>query len=84
MTASPIWMIFISIVGSVIALLLGVIGFLLKFGIDKICREIQKIWDWITADTKDTTGIKSEIQGIKERCAVLHPDHPHIHKRISD
>jgi hypothetical protein len=71
-----IWDIILSVGGFVIISLLTVIGYLLKYGIDKIINEIDKIWKWITADTEKTSQFHAEILTINARCAERHAIRP--------
>jgi hypothetical protein len=67
------WVIFLSIIASFIAILLTLIGVLLKYGIDTIRGDIRSIWEWIKISDRDKlhaleemTTLKSEMKAVTE------------------
>jgi len=59
------WVIFLSIVASFVAILLTLIGVLLKYGIDAIRGDINSIWLWIKESDRDRLHMSNEIATLK-------------------
>ena len=65
------WVIFLSIVASFIAILLTMIGFLLKYGIDNIRGDINSIWEWIKESDRDRLLMSNEIATLKSEMKTI-------------
>jgi len=65
------WVIFLSIVASFILILLALIGFLLRYGIDAVRSDIQLIWVWIKESDKDKLHSAEEIATLKSEMKTI-------------
>jgi len=65
------WVIFLSVVASFVAILLTLIGILLKYGIDAIRGDIQSIWLWIQESDRDKLHMSNEIATLKSEMKTI-------------
>ena len=75
----PITDVYLSVIGSFIIILLAIIGYLIKYGVDRVCNEIKSIWEWIRgADEsnahfrEELASLKSDIKAHRQRCYEIH------------
>ena len=71
---------------SLIVIMLGIIGYLVKTGFESLREELKKMWEKLDDSAKDRAELRAEIAEIRARCEERGNNCPggHHHNRVTD
>lgn len=67
-TAAIVW----SAIGGLIVILLAMTRYTVAKGIDSILKQLDRLWEKMEANEKDSSDVKTELREHKARCDERH------------